>query len=431
MKPLKKILIVTYYWPPAGGPGVQRWLKFVKYLPSLGFEPVVFIPSKPNYPILDLNLEKEVSKEVQIIKQDFFEPYQIAQIFAPKKTNQMRAGFLPSARKMTRTEKFLLWMRGNLFIPDARIFWVKPAVKALQKIIAEQKIDTVITTGPPHSLHLIGLSLREKTSIRWIADFRDPWTTISYHQSLQLSARAQKKHEKLEAEVLQKANAIIVTSHVTRNEFLLKTKKPIHVITNGYDDEISNATASLDVKFSLAHIGTLLSERNPRILWKALSEICHENQQFRNDFQLKLVGRTSPEILATLSEFKLYTFVENAGYVSHLEAIKIQKSAQVLLLIEIDSEQTKCIIPGKLFEYLKTHRPIIALGPEGSDVASILRKTQTGTYFEYDQKDQLKLQIEHLYQQFQSGILQVSPVGIDKYARKTLTKKLVDLLKMK
>ena len=422
-------MIVSYYWPPAGGPGVQRWLKFVKYLPEFGYEPIVFIPKHPSYPILDLNLEKEVSKEIQIIKQDFFEPYQIAQIFAPKKTNQMRAGFLPSARKMTRTEKILLWMRGNLFIPDARIFWVKPAVKALQKIIAEQKIDTIITTGPPHSLHLIGFSLQQKTNIRWIADFRDPWTTISYHQSLQLSAWAQKKHEKLEAEVLQKANAIIVTSKVTRNEFLLKTKKPIHVITNGYDDEISTVATTLDHYFSIAHIGTFLSERNPRILWKALIEICRENDQFRKDFKLKLVGRTSPEILATISEFKLDIYLDNIGYVSHLEAIKIQKSVQVLLLIEIDSEQTKCIIPGKLFEYMKTHRPIVALGPEGSDVASILKKTQTGTYFEYDQKEELKMHIEGLYEQFKAGNLQVSPIGIQKYARKSLTKKLVEVLK--
>jgi len=431
LKTNKKILIVSYYWPPAGGPGVQRWLKFVKYLPEFGFEPIVFIPKCPNYPVLDYNLEAEIDDKIQIIKQDFFEPYQIAKFFASKKTDQMRAGLIQPTRKLTSLDKILLWVRGNIFIPDARIFWINPATRAIQDLIKIHQIDTIITTGPPHSLHLIGLKLKiqNNSKLRWIADFRDPWTTISYHSSLRLSKWAQKKHFKLEQDVLQNADQIIVTSKVTKAEFLLKTNKPVEVITNGFDENRLDLTSDLDQQFTLAHIGTLLSERNPRILWKALKELCNENLGFRRDFKLKLVGRTSPEILATLKEFKLENHLENIGYVTHEEAIKMQRSAQVLLLIEINSPQTRCIIPGKLFEYFNTNRPILALGPEDSDVAAMIKATQTGAYFEYDQKDELKKHLEELYHLFQLNKLHVNPLGIDIYHRRNLTRNLARLLK--
>lgn len=428
MKTNKKILIVTYYWPPAGGPGVQRWLKFVKYLPYFGYKPIVYIPDNPSYPILDANLLDEVPEDVQIIREKIKEPYQLAQFFASKKTKKISAGLIPAARKLTRVEKILLWIRGNLFIPDARVFWVKPSVKKLLQIIDEQNIQTVITSGPPHSLHLIGMALQKKANIRWIADFRDPWTTISYHQSLRLSEFARKKHLKLEQEVLKNADQILVTSEVTKKEFLKKTRKPIHVITNGFDP-IEINSIELDKSFSIAHIGTFLSERNPRIFWKTLKEICRENVNFKNDFRLKLVGRVSQEILDTIAEFRLEKYVDNLGYVSHQEAIRIQQSAQVLLLVEIDSPQTRCIIPGKLFEYMNSKRPILALGPDGSDVESILKKTQSGTYFEYDQKEALKAQILALYEQFQQNNLKTEPTGLEKFTRKKLTEKLVKVLK--
>jgi len=233
----KKILIITYYWPPAGGPGVQRWLKFVKYLPDFGIQPFVYIPENPTYPIVDENLVKEVSDKAIIVKHKIFEPYQLASFFSKNKTKKISSGIIPNQKKQSFMDKTFLWIRGNLFIPDARVFWVKPSVSYLEKYIRENNIDTIITSGPPHSLHLIGLELKQKLNVKWFADFRDPWTTIGYHKSLRLSNYAAKKHKALERQVLNSADTIIVTSNTTKIEFQAITSKPIAVITNGYDTE--------------------------------------------------------------------------------------------------------------------------------------------------------------------------------------------------
>jgi len=424
---MKKVLIITYYWPPAGGPGVQRWLKFVKYLPDFEIQPIVYIPENPTYPIIDKNLVKEVSNQTIILKHSIFEPYQLASFFSKNKTKKISSGIISTHRKQTAFEKVLLWVRGNLFIPDARVFWVKPSIAYLEKYILENKIETIITSGPPHSLHLIGLGLKNKLSLKWIADFRDPWTTIGYHKALKLSKYASKKHRQLESEVLNTADTIIVTSKTTKTEFEVLTKKPIEVITNGYDEE-AIAKQILDTKFSIAHIGSFLSERNPIILWKCLEEIINENSSFANDFQLKLIGAVSPEVLETVREFHLNNYMLNLGYVSHEEAIKEQRKSQVLLLIEINSEDTKSIIPGKLFEYMVSERPIIALGPEGSDFAEIISSTNTGVFLKYDEIDKLKASILNYYQQFLEGKLLSHAVGLQEYSRRKLTEKLSKLI---
>jgi hypothetical protein len=187
----KKILIITYYWPPAGGPGVQRWLNFVKYLPDFGVQPIVFIPENPTYPIIDEALVNEVSDKTIILKHKIFEPYQLAGIFSKKQTKKISSGIIPNQKKQTFLEKILLWIRGNLFIPDARKYWVKPSVDYLKKYIKENEIDTIVTSGPPHSLHLIGLHLKNDLKINWLADFRDPWTTIGYHKALKFVSASQ------------------------------------------------------------------------------------------------------------------------------------------------------------------------------------------------------------------------------------------------
>lgn len=341
----KKILIITYYWPPAGGPGVQRWLKFVKYLPDFGIQPVVYIPENPTYPIVDENLVKEVSDKAIILKHKIFEPYQLASFFSKNKTKKISSGIIPNQKKQSFLDKTFLWIRGNLFIPDARVFWVKPSVSYLEKYIQENNIDTIVTSGPPHSLHLIGLELKQKLNVKWFADFRDPWTTIGYHKSLRLSNYAAKKHKALEHQVLNSADTIIVTSKTTKIEFEAITNKHIAIITNGYDDEKVEKQI-LDSKFSLAHIGSFLSERNPAILWESLVELINEIPDFKSHLEIKLIGAVSQEVLETISQFELNSYLNNLGYVSHAEAIAHQRKSQILLLIEIDSEDTKSIIPG-------------------------------------------------------------------------------------
>jgi len=427
LNPTKKILIISYYWPPAGGPGVQRWLKFVKYLPDFGIEPHVYVPKNPTYPLLDEKLVADVFDKVIIIKKPIFEPYGLAGLFSKKKTKKISSGIIPNKKKQSWVEKMLIWVRGNLFIPDARLFWIRPSVQFLSNYIQEHQIETVITTGPPHSLHLIGMELKNRHKINWITDFRDPWTTIGYHDKLQLSNWAAKKHKQLEKQVLNSCDQIIVTSPTTKTEFEAITSKPISVITNGYDlEQISKKP--LDEKFTLAHIGSFLSERNPRILWKALAELVKENKAFSEKLELKLIGAVSDSVLETIKEFKLERFVNHFGYVSHEVALQEQRCSQVLLLIEIDSEQTNCIIPGKLFEYLVSERPIVAIGPEKADFASIIKETNTGTFFTYEEKDALKTQLLQYFEAFQSQSLQVHAVGLQKYSRRALTKELATIL---
>ena len=428
MKPEpKKLLIITYDWPPAGGPGVQRWLKFVKYLPDFDIQPIVYVPENPTYPIIDNGLIDEVSDKAIILKNRIFEPYQLAGFLSKNKTKKISSGIIPNKKKQSVLEKAMLWIRGNLFIPDARKYWVNPSVAYLKKYIQENNIDTIVTSGPPHSLHLIGLQLKKDLNVKWIADFRDPWTTIGYHKELKLSSFANIKHKNLESKVLNSADTIIVTSKSTKCEFQELTPKPIEVITNGYDVE-KVEKQSLDTKFSLAHIGSFLSERNPKILWQSLSELIEEIPTFKNDLEIKLIGAVSQEVLQTISDYKLNSYVNNLGYVSHNEAVVQQRKSQVLLLIEIDSEDPKSIIPGKLFEYMVSERPIIAIGPKDSDFAEIIQSTNTGVFFTYNEKVALKKTILSHYNLFLENNLKVFPIGLQQYSRKNLTEKLAKLI---
>jgi len=423
----KKVLIITYYWPPAGGPGVQRWLKFVKYLPDFGVQPIVYIPENPTYPIIDEALVKEVLDTAIILKHKIFEPYQLASFLSKNKTKKISSGIIPNQKKQSFLDKVFLLIRGNLFIPDARVYWVKPSVSFLEKYILENNIDTIITSGPPHSLHLIGLELKQKLGVKWFADFRDPWTTIGYHKALRLSNYAANKHKMLERKVLNTADTIIVTSNTTKKEFEAITKKPIAVITNGYDTE-NVAKQALDTKFTLAHIGSFLSERNPQLLWESLVELIQEIPDFKTHLEIKLIGAVSQEVLETINEFGLNPYLNNLGYVSHSEAIAHQRKSQVLLLIEINSEDTKSIIPGKLFEYMVSGRPIIAIGPRGSDFSEIITTTNTGVFFDYSEKMKLKSVLLNFYNQYLEGKLQSNAVGLQHYSRKSLTEKLVELI---
>ena len=422
----KKVLIITYYWPPAGGPGVQRWLKFVKYLPDFSIEPIVYIPENPNYPLIDETLNKDVPKGLTILKQPINEPYKFAG-FLSKKSKTISKGLIPDPKKQALADKLMLYIRGNFYIPDARKNWVEPSVSYLNKYLLENSIDTIITTGPPHSLHLIGMKLKSMLGVKWIADFRDPWTTIGYHKELKLNAASKKKHITLEKQVLNAADHIIVTSSVTQKEFEAKSDKPITVITNGYDTE-KVEQVTLDSKFSLAHIGSLLSKRNPEVLWKVLYDLVNENKAFAEHLEIKFVGAVSDVVLKSIAKMKLDKYVNNIGYVTHTESIKQQRQAQVLLLIEIDSDDTKAIIPGKLFEYMVSNRPILAVGPTESDVEQIIKETNTGHYFNYNSYTAIKNVILNHFIAFQESNLEVHAIGLQKYSRRALTKTLVNIL---
>ncbi|GHA50517.1 glycosyl transferase family 1 [Salinimicrobium marinum] len=424
---MEKVLIITYYWPPAGGPGVQRWLKFTKYLKDFNIDPVVYVPENPHYPLLDPSLEEEVPKHVEVVKNRIFEPYSLAKIFSKKETQQISSGIISEEENQNLIEKAMLFIRGNFFIPDARKFWIKPSIKFLTEYLQDNEIKTIITTGPPHSMHLIGLGLKEELNIKWIADFRDPWTTIGYHEKLKLTENSQLEHKELERRVLHKADHLITTSFTTRSEFREMTTTPVTVVTNGYDLE-TVPKPEMDRKFTVSHIGSLLSGRNPQNLWKAMAELIAENAAFSEDFQLRLTGSVGEQVLETIRKAGLSEHLELNGYVSHRQALKLQRSSQMLLLIEIDSEETKGIIPGKIFEYMVSQRPILAVGPSGADIKRIITETNTGKFFEYSEKEQIKTYLLTSYEAFRENNLTVHPIGLQKYSRKALTGELAKLL---
>lgn len=422
-----KVLIITYYWPPAGGPGVQRWLNFVKYLPKFNIEPIVFCPLNPNYPIVDQSLSNDVPKGVNVIKHPIFEPYRFANVFSKSSTKSMSSGLIPKQKKQSFIQKLLLFVRGNFFIPDSRVYWVKPSVKFLKSYINEHQINTIITTGPPHSVHLIGSELKKRMTLNWITDFRDPWTTIGYHKDLKLMSFSKTKHLKLEQQVLNKSDLIITTSNHTKKEFQNKTKTTIEVITNGFDEKEIKSVEK-DACFSLSHIGSLLSERNPIILWEVLSELIGENKEFKTSFQLNLAGVVSHEIIETINKYNLIEHTNCLGYISHQDALVLQRQSQMLLLVEINSNDTKAIIPGKLFEYLYAQTPILALGPKNSDVCNIIQTTNCGHYFTYDDKKTLKNEIIHSFEKFKQGTLRSKATNFSQFSRVNLTSKLADVI---
>lgn len=423
---MRKVLIVVYYWPPAGGPGVQRWLKFVKYLRDFDIEPIVFVPKNPQYPIQDQSLLDDIPKGIKIYRQMIFEPLRLATFLSRKKTKRISSGIIQKYEKQSFLERTMLWIRGNLFIPDARKYWVKPSVKRIKQILNTEKIDTVITTGPPHSVHLIGLTLKKQLNIKWVTDFRDPWTTIGYHSKLKLTSVSKRRHKAMEKEVLDHADKVVVTSAQTKLEFETLTKTPIKVITNGFDEPFKKT--KLDNDFTVSHIGSLLTERNPKSLWKILAALVQENEAFRERLKIQLIGVVGNEVLDTLENLGLKSYVRHMGYLPHNEVIELQRNSQVLLLLEIDAKKTQGILPGKLFEYLNARRPILAIGPEGWEAAKIVEQTKSGMALTPQQMTDLKNVLLKWFSEFQSQGLKIQSEDIEKYSRRELTASLAKIL---
>ena len=425
----KKILIITYYWPPAGGPGVQRWLKFAKYLPDFGWKPVIFTPENPSYPLIDETLENEVPKDLEIIKTKIWEPYQLAEKLN-KSNKKFKAGQFDVGQNQSWKSKLSIWVRGNFFIPDARVFWVKPSVKFLKKYLTENHFDAFVTTGPPHSMHLIGLALKnEFTNLKWIADFRDPWTEISYYKHLKLTKSSDKKHRSLEKKVFENADVTLATSYSDAENFRKKGANSV-CITNGFEvlSEDKNKVDIKSDKFTLSYVGVLEQLRNPEILWKTLNEILSENEDFATHFKLKFVGRVDDKILNELENSALKNSILNLGYLPHEKSVLEMKNSSLLLITNFPQESSKGIIPGKIFEYLSTGNQILSFGPKDADVAMILEKTNAGKHFGYEEKENVKNYILSIYKNWKCGKLQSENANIEEFSRKNLTKKLSEIL---
>jgi hypothetical protein len=419
-----KVLIITYYWPPAGGSGVQRWLKFVKYLQDFGVEPIVYTVENPNYPLLDSSLEKDIPDTITILKQPIREPNNILSFFKKDKAKQS-AGFLDPNPNLIG--KILQYIRANYFIPDARKYWIHPSVKYLKAYLKENKVDAIITSGPPHSLHLIGKQLKQELGVKWISDFRDPWTEIDYFEQLPLTKKSREKHFQLEKEVLENSDTVLVIGKTMKEKFAAFSKN-VKVVTNGFDSDLKFEVQKLDTKFTITHIGLMNADRNPISFWKAISELSSENKEFANDVSIKIVGKVAQEVKDSIQKYAINN-VDFEGYLSHDEVRKFQQKSQVLLVAVNNVKSAKGIITGKIFEYLQAKRPILAIGPKDGDLAEILYKTRSGEIVDFNQVSELKDKIWSLYQLYTKGRLESKSVDIEKYHRKELTKELVNIIK--
>ena len=416
-----KVLIITYYWPPAGGSGVQRWLKFVKYLQEFGIEPVVYTVDNVIYPKEDKTLLHEVSENITVLKQPIWEP---TDLLFWKKDKPQKSGISNVSKS-----GLLSFVRGNFFIPDPKLFWVKPSVNYLQKYLDSNKIDTIISTGPPHSMHLIANKLRQKNNIKWIADFRDPWSDLYYNKDFNQLSFVKNKNKKLEEAVLKNADCVLTVSNSLKEEFS-KTTNRVEVITNGFDNEVITENNIIkDTKFTISYIGLLPKQSNPRVLFKVLKELCSRNKDFKNDLKLNFIGDISDEVKTEISNNQLNENTNFVGYVNHNKAIEYQKKAQVLLLLIPNIEKSKGILTGKLFEYLTAKRPILAIGPEEGDLSEILKETNSGIIVDFDDEKKISSEILKLYNQYKEGSLKVQSKNIEKYHRRQLSKKLAFIIK--
>jgi len=420
---MKKVLIITYYWPPAGGSGVQRWLKLTKYLPKHNWKPIIYTPENPYFEVKDEALLNDIPSEAKIYKAPIWEPYALKDKLFGKGNESQSAGVITNKKSLKN--KVLNWVRGNVFIPDPKIYWIKPSVKLLLKKILEEDIHHIITTGPPHSMHLIGLGLKKAMpNLKWIADFRDPWSELDLLNEFQLINYSRKKHKDLEREVLQTADVTLTVSETWVKDLKRLGGNRVELITNGYDADDFELKPKTNDKFIIGHYGLLNHLRNPKNLWKSLNSLCEENTEFNNKLEIHLSGNIDGEVLAEIKSFPyLKAKVKQLGYLSHAEVLAEYNEASVLLLLLFNSKSGVGNYPGKIFEYFAAKRFILAFGPENSDTEKLIKKTKTGIYFSYD-KINLKNDILDLFKNEN----QFNFENIESFSREKLTKDLTGLL---
>lgn len=430
---MKRVLIITYYWPPSGGSGVQRWLKMSKYLPEFGWQPVIYTAENAEYPVEDPSLEKDVCPETEVIHRPITEPYSFyKKLLGIKKEQKVKAGFIDeSGQQKGWKGRLSIWIRGNFFVPDARCWWVKPSVKYLKAYLKEHPVDVIISTGPPHSMHLIAMKLKKALGIPWVADFRDPWTEIDYYGDLHLSHRADRKHHRLEHEVLTKADNVVAVGWDMAEGLEKLGANHVYTIPNGFDWDLQATPMPepLTPEFTLTHVGIIGANRNDHQLWKALNELASNNEDFHKALRIKLVGQVDQSVVSAITENNLQDNTEFIPYMPHDQVFQLQQTSQVLLLLINNTPNAKGILTGKLFEYLASGRPILCIGPEDGDAARIITEAHAGQTVNFDDKDKMKVVIHKLYKGWtENGLTSNGSTDIERYSRKALASEYVRLL---
>ena len=423
---MKRVLVIAYYWPPSGGSGVQRWVKFVKYLPAQGWQPVVFAPLNADYPSLDPSFEAEVPASVEVLRGPIWEPYSAYRKLTGAKNTQVTE---ISSGKKTFKQKLSLWIRANLFVPDPRVGWVKPSVTALKAYLAEHPVDAIITTGPPHSVHLIGQRLHKDLGTPWIPDFRDPWSRMYYLKHLPMTAGTWKKLLKLEQSVLDECSTVLACTPLMQEEFQAQTRTPVANITNGYDEEdFTGPAPEGDGLFNITHTGLFAADGNPLALWKVLAKLAKTEPGFRQELRIRLVGKVDREVLDAIAAAGLSDNVVLLGPLNHAEAVKEQRRASILLLPLRNDPQYAPILPGKLFEYLAARRPVLGIGQEEGAMAQVLFSTCAGITADWEDPAPMRAFLANAWHQHCEGGVPATTGDITPYTRRAITRALAQLL---
>jgi glycosyltransferase involved in cell wall biosynthesis len=392
----RKVLILTYYWPPASGPGVQRFLKISKYISDFGWQPVILTVENTSSSSVDYSLGDDV-ESLLVFKTRTFEPFEIYNRLLGKKGKQVGTGLIGFENNKGFFKKITLFIRANFFIPDARKGWSRFALKEATRIIEENKIEAIITTGPPHSVHLIGLKLKKKFNLPLIADFRDPWINIFYNKFFPRTKRTKSKDKKLEDSVLMNADLISVVSNGLSEEFKDRAKK-IEVVYNGFDPaDIPETIPEKTEKFRLSYVGNFKPNQNIKVFWEAIAELKKEIPEFRTNFILNLTGNLNSGLFEFINKFDLKDIVETSSYVSHSDAVKLMVNSGMLLFIIPNTESNHLIITGKLFEYIASGSPVLSIGPTDGNASEILRDSGRDEMIGYSGKEQIKEQIKKYF----------------------------------
>ena len=425
---MKKVLIITYSWPPAGGIGVLRCLKFVKYLRDFGWEPVVLTAENPSYQFLDYDNLNEVPEGIEIHKVPIFEPINaFKKITGRKKDTPLQNITNNSAQKRSFIDKFGMWVRGNFFIPDARSAWIKPCVKYIDNYLENNHIDAVLTDGPPHTNTVIGMRISQKHNIPWLADFQDPWTQVDYYSELYIGKRADRIHRALEQEVFQTAKKITVASPSWKKDLESIGGKNVDVIYYGFDEtDFVEFSAKEEDSFVIFHGGLLGQDRNPETFFSVLSDLINLHPVLGNKIKLKFAGEVDLTVKNSLKKYNLLEYTELMGMIPRKQVIREYEKASLLLLPINKADNAAGRIPGKLFEILRTGKNILVLGPDDGDVKSIVEMEKRGRSFEYDNEDLLFAYMNDLLLNKAENI--DLSCNIDAYSNKLITGKIAKYL---
>lgn len=425
---MKKVLIITYYWPPSSAAGVQRWLKFSKELSNHGWEPTVFIPDNPTYANVDDQLANKV-KDIPQVRLKIFEPYKLYSAFSGEK--EVNVSFLNNSEdgKVSFTKKFSRWVRGNFFIPDARKFWIRPASKFLKKHLDKHHFDVIVSTGPPHSLHLIAKNVSQAKNVPWLADFRDPWTSMDYYQKMYISKRSHRKHCKLEKQSITIPDAVTVVSEQMKMEFDGKYGSDCEVLYTGYESRSQSSSEQIKYdKLVITHVGSLLEARNPKVLWDSIVELKKQNHPILKVLQVKLVGRVDQSVVKYIKNCDIEEYVEFTGLVKHHEAIQLQQEASVLLLAIDDIPNAGFVLTSKLFEYIGASRPILCIGPTGGNLENIISGITQSKLVDFGNIQTMIETLEFYLEAFNSKQLD-DVSGGEKFSIQHTTAQLSDIMK--